>query len=81
VSEFADQTKGEITMNAGVLSGYTLTLSEQERKTLLDLLDVELRDTHVELRRTDSMGAKEDVRAQEATLHSLLQKLREAKPT
>ena len=55
---------------------WNLSLSEVERTQLLILLERELRDTHVESRRTESPDFREDVHEHEAVLQNLIEKLR-----
>lgn len=55
---------------------YTVTLSEEERKLLVDLLEDMLRTTRVEEHRTDAFRAKEIFHAREVTIESLLEKVR-----
>jgi hypothetical protein len=56
----------------------TLTLNEAERAALLMLLERELRETHVEARRTESPDYQDEVHRQETVLHGLIEKLRNA---
>jgi hypothetical protein len=55
---------------------FTLTLNEAERDELLILLERELRETHVEARRTESPDYQDEVHHQEAVLQGMLEKLR-----
>jgi hypothetical protein len=55
---------------------FTLTLNEAERAELLILLERELRETHVEARRTESPDYQDEVHHQEAVLQGMLEKLR-----
>jgi hypothetical protein len=57
--------------------GLALTLSVGERAELLRLLERELRDTHVEARRTESPDFQDEVHDREKTLQALLDKLRQ----
>jgi hypothetical protein len=54
---------------------FTLTLNAAERAELLILLERELRETHVEARRTESPDYQDDVHHQEAVLKGMLEKL------
>jgi hypothetical protein len=54
----------------------SLSLSESERTELLVLLERELRDSHVEARRTESPDFQGQVHEHEAIIHGLLDKLR-----
>ena len=56
----------------------TLTLDETERAELLILLDREVRETHVEARRTESPDYQDEVHHQETILQRLIDKLRQA---
>jgi hypothetical protein len=55
---------------------FTLELDRRERAELMTLLERELRDTHVEARRTESPRFQQVVHDQESVLHSVLEKLR-----
>lgn len=55
---------------------FTLTLDEVERAKLLILLERELRETHVEARRTESPDYQDAVHHEETVLHGLIEKLR-----
>ena len=55
---------------------FTLTLNEVERAALLNLLEREMRETHVEARRTESPDYQDEVHHQETVLHRLIEKLR-----
>jgi len=57
---------------------FTLTLDETERAELLILLEREVRETHVEARRTESPDYQDEVHHQETILHRLIDKLRQA---
>ena len=65
-------------MSAGATREYTITLSEQERRALLDVLEEILQRTLIEEHRTEAFHAKEVVRARRVALESLLQKTRAA---
>ena len=65
-------------MATEVMRRYTLSLSEDERRILLDVLEETLKATRVELHRTESFGAREVMNTREAVLESLLRKAREA---
>jgi hypothetical protein len=56
--------------------GFTLTLDATERIELLRLLERELRDTHVEARRTESPDFQDEVHHREHALQALVEKLR-----
>ena len=62
----------------GQSSYFTLTLNEMERTEVLALLERELRETHVEARRTESPDYQDEVHHQEAVLQGLIEKLRGA---
>ena len=55
---------------------FTLTLNDVERAELLILLERELRETHVEARRTESPDYQDEVHHQETVLRGLIEKLR-----
>jgi hypothetical protein len=55
---------------------FTLTLTEEERTLLLDLLEQTFRDTHVEARRTEAPQFQQQIHHQEAVLRGLIDKLR-----
>jgi hypothetical protein len=55
---------------------FTLTLNEVERAELQILLERELRETHVEARRTESPDYQDEVHHQETVLRGLIEKLR-----
>jgi hypothetical protein len=57
-------------------AGFTLTLDAIERVELLRVLERELRDTHMEARRTESPDFQEEVHHRESVLHALIEKLR-----
>lgn len=57
---------------------FTLTLDEHERDQLLILLEREVRETHVEARRTESPDYQDQIHHQETVLHGLIEKLRRA---
>jgi hypothetical protein len=59
---------------------YTLTLTEEERAVLQDVLEEVLKTTQLEEHRTEAFQAKAVVRARELTVESLLQKTRSARP-
>jgi hypothetical protein len=58
----------------------TLVLTGEERQTLLDVLEEALKETEVELHRTEAFGAKAVVGSKEALIASVLRKAREARP-
>jgi hypothetical protein len=53
-----------------------LELTQPERDLLLELLDHELTDTHGEVRRTQSLQYREELKAEERLLHDLCDRLR-----
>ena len=57
-------------------AGFTLTLDAIERLELLRLVEHELRETHMEARRTESPEFQEDVHDREHTIKRLVEKLR-----
>jgi hypothetical protein len=57
-------------------AGFVFTLDAMERVELLRLLEREIRDTHVEARRTESPDFQDDVHHREHVLESLIEKLR-----
>ena len=61
---------------AGELTNSALSLSESARTELLILLVRELRDSHVEARRTESPDFQDQVHEHEGIIHGLLDKLR-----
>jgi hypothetical protein len=65
-------------MSTDAMAEYTLVLTDDERKTLVDILEELLKETMIELRRTESFGAQEVVRTKEMKIQSLLRKAREA---
>ena len=58
----------------------TLVLTGDERQTLLDVLEEVLKETAVELRRTEAFAARKVVRTKEATIQALLRKVHDASP-
>jgi hypothetical protein len=64
-------------MSAETLPGYTLVLNDKERTTLEDILEEVLKETRVELHRTERFAAQQIVRAREKTIESLLAKVRQ----
>jgi len=67
-------------MATQVVGAYTFALSEDERATLLDVLEQALKTVQVEEHRTDSLRAKQVVHAREETLEALVRKVRAAGP-
>jgi hypothetical protein len=67
-------------MNAATTARYGFVLTDAERATLLDILEEVLKETQVELRRTEASGARRVVRSKEATIEAILGKVREAGP-
>jgi hypothetical protein len=61
----------------GQTTKWTLTLNESERDRLLILLEREMRETHVEARRTESPDFQDEVHRQESVLQGLIEKLRD----
>lgn len=59
---------------------HTLALSDKERKTLVEILEEVLKETRVEEHRTEARAAREVMRGREATIESLLHKVRETGP-
>jgi hypothetical protein len=57
---------------------FTLGLNLAERAELLNLLERELRETHMEARRTEAPAYRDEVHHQEAVLQGLLEKVRDA---
>ena len=55
---------------------YTLALKEEERIELLRLLEESLVETHMEKRRTEAPGYREDLLHQEALIRTLTEKVR-----
>jgi hypothetical protein len=58
------------------LTMFMLPLAEAEHAELLALLEREIRDTHVEARRTESPDYQDEVHARESVLQGVLEKLR-----
>jgi hypothetical protein len=59
-------------------SEVTLTLTEEERAQLLNVLEQVLRDKHVEAHRTEAFNYRKVVEREEALLQSLVDKLSRA---
>ena len=57
-------------------AGFTFILDATERVELLRVLERELRDTHMEARRTESPDFQDDVHHRENVLQALVDKLR-----
>jgi hypothetical protein len=55
---------------------FTLALDEAEKAALINLLERELRETHVEARRTESPNFQNEVHRHESLIQGLLKKLR-----
>jgi hypothetical protein len=68
-------------MNATTTAPYGLVLTEAEHTTLLDVLEAVVKETEVELRRTEAFAARQVVRHKEETLQAILRKVRAARPT
>jgi hypothetical protein len=58
-------------------SELTLSLTEEERRDLLSFLEQGLRETLVEVHRTDSLDYRHIVERKEAVLRRLIDKLRQ----
>jgi hypothetical protein len=54
----------------------TLTLDPQEKAYLEDLLDTDLRETRVEVRRSLEPDVRDELRKREQMIHGLLTRLR-----
>ncbi|HVS39751.1 MAG TPA: hypothetical protein VMS17_29610 [Gemmataceae bacterium] len=54
----------------------TLTLTAEEQKELLSILEWALRDKHVEAHRTDAIAYKQYVEREESVLQRLVERLR-----
>jgi hypothetical protein len=63
-----------------IRSGHTLSLTDEEREELLNLVEHSLGEVRVERRRTDTLGYQNEVRREESVLRGLLEKLRRSKP-
>jgi hypothetical protein len=57
-------------------AAFTLSLTEEERAQLLNVLEQTFRETHVEARRTEAPNYQEQIHHQEAVLRGLIDKLR-----
>jgi hypothetical protein len=57
-------------------TGFSLTLDAVQRVELLRLLEREIRDTHMEARRTESPNFQDEVHHREDVLNGLINKLR-----
>jgi hypothetical protein len=66
-----------MTTTATEAAPVTLTLTEEERTQLLTLLDQVLRDTLIEVHRTESPHFREFVQRKETALRSVADKLRQ----
>ncbi len=60
------------------MAEFTVSLTDVERAELLRLLDLELRNTRVEVHRTHTPGYREGVQKEEGVLRGLVEKLRGA---
>lgn len=58
-------------------TSFSLALDHDERAELLTLLERELRETHVEARRTEDPDYQDQVHHHEAVLQRLLERLNE----
>jgi len=67
-------------MNAEAMRTYSLILSEKERTTLQEVLEELVKETRVELHRTERFAAQRVVQSRESTLESLLAKVRASRP-
>lgn len=67
-------------MSATTTAGYVLVLTDDERRTLRDVLEDVLKATEIELHRTEAFAARKVVSSKEAILQSLLRKVSEAGP-
>lgn len=59
-----------------VQTTYTLTLTEEERKELLQLLEMSLVNTHAEVRRTEAPAYHREVAHEETVIRGLVEKVR-----
>jgi hypothetical protein len=57
-----------------------LTLSDEERALLVELLDNDFRNLKEEIGRTDTSSFKEELRVREATLLGLIEKVTGSRP-
>ncbi len=57
-------------------AGFHFILNAMERVELLRVLERELRDTHMEARRTESPAFQDDVHHRENAIRGLIEKLR-----
>jgi hypothetical protein len=57
-------------------AGFALTLTEEERTLLLNLLGQALRDTRIEAHRTDAPDYREHINRREAVYQGLFDRLR-----
>jgi hypothetical protein len=65
-------------MNATATKSHTLVLTQHEWETLKDILEACLKETAIEVQRTEAFAAKGVVQTREAMIQSLLRKAREA---
>jgi hypothetical protein len=63
------------------VAAYSLILTDHERNTLVDILEEVLKETKIELRRTEAFHAQAVVRSKEETIEAILRKVGEAAPT
>ena len=68
-------------MSTAAMDSYALSLSQDERDVLVDILENALKTVRIEEHRTDALHAKEVIRARELRIESLLRKARAARPT
>jgi hypothetical protein len=64
-------------MKEGTMAEHALTLSDQERRVLLELLDEMLKETKIEEHRTRNLSYRQFVVEREKALESVLNKLRQ----
>ena len=57
-------------------SSFTVVLNEEERARLASLVELAIRETHVEARRTEAPDFQEQVHHQEDILRNVMEKLR-----
>jgi hypothetical protein len=67
-------------MTVATTARFGFVLTDTERNTLLDILEEVLKETAVELRRTEAFAARKVVRTKEATIQALLRKVHDASP-
>ncbi len=62
------------------MAEFNLSINEQERTELLNLLRQSLGETRVEVHRTHTPGYREEVQRQEKVIRDLLDKLSKLRP-